>query len=89
MSAVTLKVIKLQCFDNFKCTYFWVSIEISAIEICPRCKCIDVLFKYLLDSPEIASYVLQSMTLGQLHICSIVFLPLMIAVPEVIYRKSV
>ena len=36
-------------------------------EVCPKSKCTDFLFKCLLDSPEITSYLLQSMTLGKLH----------------------
>jgi len=36
---------------NLFCTY----------EGCPKSKCTDFLFKYLLDSPEITSYLLQSM----------------------------
>jgi hypothetical protein len=40
---------------------------------CPKSKCTDFLFKYLLDSPEITSYLLQNMTLGKLHCGSSVF----------------
>ena len=36
-------------------------------EGCPKSKGTDFLFKCLLDSPEITSYLLQSMTLGKLH----------------------
>ena len=36
-------------------------------------KCTNFLFKCLLDSPEITSYLLQSMTLGKLHSGSNVF----------------
>jgi hypothetical protein len=36
-------------------------------EVCLKSKCIGFLFKCLLDSPEITSYILQSMTLGKLH----------------------
>jgi hypothetical protein len=32
-----------------------------------KSKCTDVLFKYILNPPEIASYLLQSTTLGKLH----------------------
>ena len=35
-------------------------------EVCPKSKSTDFLFKCLLDSPEITSYLLQSMTLGKL-----------------------
>ena len=42
-------------------------------EVCPKCKCTDFLFKCLLGSPEITSYLLQSMTLGKLHSGSKVF----------------
>ena len=41
--------------------------------VCPKSKCIDFLFKCLLDSPEITSYLLQSMTLRKLHSGSDVF----------------
>ena len=36
-------------------------------EGCPKSKYTDFLFKCLLDSSEITSYLLQSMTLGKLH----------------------
>jgi len=42
-------------------------------EGCPKSKCPDFLFKCLLDSPEITSYLLQSMTLGNLHSGSNIF----------------
>ena len=35
--------------------------------VCPKSKCTDFLFKCLFDSPEIISYLLQSMTLGKLR----------------------
>ena len=54
--------------------------------VCPKSKCTDFLFKCLLDSPEITSYLLQSMILGKLHSGS-TFFPLIIAVLEVIFRK--
>ena len=38
-----------------------------AYVVCPKSKCTDFLFKCLLDSPEITSYLLQSMTLGKLQ----------------------
>ena len=41
--------------------------------VCPKSKCTDFLFKRLLDSREITSYLLQSMTLGKLHSDSNVF----------------
>ena len=41
--------------------------------VCPKSKCTCFLFRCLLDSPEITSYVLQSMTLGKLHSGSNVF----------------
>jgi hypothetical protein len=37
------------------------------IPVCKKSKCTDFLFNYLLDLPEITSYLLQSMTLGKLH----------------------
>jgi len=33
----------------------------------PKSKCTDFLFNYLLDLPEITSYLLRSMTLGKLY----------------------
>ena len=41
--------------------------------VCPKSKSTDFLFKCLLDSPEITSCLLQSMTLGKLHSGSNVF----------------
>ena len=41
--------------------------------VCLKSKCTDFLFKCLLDSHEITSCLLQSMTLGKLHIGSNVF----------------
>ena len=41
--------------------------------VCPKSKCTDFLFKCLLDSPQITSYLLQSKTLGKLHSGSNVF----------------
>ena len=35
--------------------------------VCPKSKSTDFLFNYLLDLPEITSYLLRSMTLGKLH----------------------
>jgi hypothetical protein len=35
--------------------------------VCPKSKCTDFLFKCLWYSPEITSYLLESMTLGKLH----------------------
>ena len=54
--------------------------------VCPKRKCTDFLFKCLLDSPEITSYLLQSM--GS-YTEAPTFLPLIIAVLEVIFRKCV
>ena len=46
----------------------YVSNKRRVYEVCPKSKCTDFLFKCLLDSPEIISYLLQSiMTLGKLH----------------------
>ena len=56
--------------------------------VCLKSKCTDFLFNYLLDLPEITSYLLRSMALGKLHNSSN-FLPLIIAVLEVIFRKCV
>ena len=36
-------------------------------EGCPKSKCTDFLFKFLLGPPEITSYLLHSMTLAKLH----------------------
>ena len=41
--------------------------------VCPKSMCTDFLFKCLLDSPEITSYLLQSMILRKLHSGSNVF----------------
>jgi len=60
----------------------------KAYVVCPKSKCTDFLFKCLLDSPEITSYLLKRTTLGKLHSGSNVFL-LIIAVLEVIFRKCV
>ena len=40
---------------------------------CPKSKCTDFYFKCLLDSSEITSYFLQSVTLGKLHSGSNIF----------------
>ena len=42
-------------------------IPIYAYVVCPKSKCTDFLFNYLLDLSEITSYLLRSMTLGKLH----------------------
>ena len=60
----------------------------SVYGVCPKSKCTDFLFKCLLDSPEITSYLLQSMTLGKLNSGCNVF-PVIIAVPEFIVCKCV
>jgi len=39
----------------------------TKLSLCPKSKSTGFLFKCLLDSPEITSYLLQSMTLGKLH----------------------
>ena len=54
------------------CIVSVISCGISLI-CCPKSRCTDFLFKCLLDSPEITSYLLQSMTLGKLHISPNVF----------------
>ena len=48
-------------------------IQRSLYVVCPKSKYTDFLFKCLLDSPEITSYLLQSVTLGKLHSGSSVF----------------
>ena len=53
--------------------YLKTEIPARLYVVCPKSKCTDFLFKCLLDSPEIASYLLQSMTLGKLHSGSNVF----------------
>ena len=63
----------------------FVCMYICMYVVCPKSKCTDFLFKYLLDSPEIISYLLQSMTLGKLHSGTNVFFSLIIAVLEVIF----
>jgi len=45
----------------------------STYEGCPKSKYTDFLFKRLSDSPDITSYILQSMTLGKLYSGSSVF----------------
>jgi len=50
-----------------------IFIFIMTYEGCPKSKCTGFLFKCLLDSPEITSYLLQSMTLGKLHSGSNIF----------------
>jgi len=57
--------------------------------VCPKSKCTDFLFKCLLDSPEITSYLLQSMTLGKLHSGFNVLTLIIAVVLEVIFRKCV
>ena len=49
--------------DNIKNDYFRNFVYV----LCPKSKCTDFLFKCLLDSPDITSYLPQSMTLGKLH----------------------
>jgi len=41
--------------------------QLRFVPLCLKSKCTDFLFKCLLDSPEITSYLLQSVTLGKLH----------------------
>ena len=65
------------------------NLKIKIYVVCLKSKCTVFLFKCLLDSPEITSYLLQSMTLGKLHSGSNVFFPLIIAVLEVIFCKCV
>ena len=48
-------------------------LSIRVYVVCPKSKCTDFLFKCLLDSPEITSYLLQSMALGKLHSGSNIF----------------
>jgi len=51
----------------------YIYIYIYTQEGCPKSKCTDFLFNYLLDLPEITSYLLQLMTLGKSHSGSNVF----------------
>ena len=53
------------------------------IPLCLKSKCTDFLFNYLLDLPEITSYLLRRYTAVP------TFLPLIIAALEVIFRKCV
>ena len=46
-------------------------VQFSSYMVCPKSKCTDFLFNYLLDLPEIRSYLLRSMTLGKLHSVSV------------------
>jgi hypothetical protein len=48
-------------------------LSILVYEGCPKSKCTGFLFKCLLDSHEITSYLLQSMTLRKLHSVSNIF----------------
>ena len=48
-----------------KQTYVFCALQMYVV--CPKSKCTDFLFNYLLDLPEIISYLLRSMTLGKLH----------------------
>jgi len=62
--------------SNPFCTCYcktWTSLTSAAYVVCPKSKCTDFLFQCPLDSPEITSYLLQSMTLGKLHSGSNVF----------------
>ena len=56
--------------------------------VCLNSKCTDFLFKCLLDSPEITSYLLLSMPLGKLHSGSNIF-AVIIAELEVIFYMYV
>ena len=61
----------------YECVYMCMYV------VCLKSKCIDFLFKCLLDSHEITSYLLQSYTMVP------TFFPLIIAVPKVIFCKCV
>ena len=61
---ITLRTFNVKCpafvlfnCQGYTCTYV----------VCPKSKCTDFLFKFLLNSPEITSYLLQTMTLGKIH----------------------
>ena len=54
-------IIVCACVCVFLCVYIYIYV------VCPKSKCTDFLFNYLLDLPEITSYLLRSMTLGKLH----------------------
>jgi hypothetical protein len=58
----------------------------SHLLLCLKSKCTDFLFNYLLDLPEITSYLLRSITLGK-YTAVPTFLSLIIAALEVIFRK--
>jgi len=77
---------QIKCvFANNKCTYtrhmYVIHYDVfhecffstQVYKVCLKSKCTDFLFKFLLDSPEITSDLLQSMTLGKLHNGSNVF----------------
>ena len=61
----------LVCFYMY--IYIFTPTVVHKYEVCLKSKCTDFLFKCLLDSPEITSDLLQSMTLGKLHNGSNVF----------------
>ena len=77
----------LEQFNAYRRTDGWINGVLRALKmpgfgtvmfycqyvVCPKSKCTDFLFKCLLHSPEITSYLLQSMTLGKLHSVSNVF----------------
>ena len=64
-TSITSPTVESSVTHNINTLYVYV--------VCPKSKCTDFLFKCLVDSPEITSYLRQSMTLGKLHGGSKVF----------------
>jgi len=58
-------ILKMKALQFFKAMGNYSPSNIYVV--CLKSKCTDFLFNYLLDLPEITSYLLRSMTLGKLH----------------------
>jgi hypothetical protein len=85
---VSGRSLKIFLTHDYMCGILKSSVLYSNIivyEGCAKSECTDFLVKCVLDTPEVSSYLLQSMTLGNLHSRS-TFFPLIIAVPEVIFH---
>ena len=59
--------IRHQKLKNWIKVLIWRVCILLVYVVCPKSKCTDFLFNYLLDFPEITSYLLRNMTLGKLH----------------------
>ena len=85
MALAEIKAVGCESVDMFHLAQWWALLgmlnnpqisckwqePLRTYVVCPKSKCTDFLFKCLLDSPEITSYLLQSMTLGKLHSSSV------------------